>query len=81
MNPISNGIIIHFISISDFDFASFEDEHVELCMLNAFASSNFLAKKPTHQIDDLESLVFTLWYVARLPGNETEGKVLHSTLM
>lgn len=76
--PILNNITIHFISKSDFDSASFDDKQ-HRGFTARFASSNFFAKKPRHQIDDLESLVFSIWYIAGVLGGPKpvpEGFVL-----
>lgn len=40
-----------------------------------FASSNWFANKSRHSMDDLESLVFSIWSIACVPGEKCDMQV------
>lgn len=75
---IPNNLTIYFFSKPDFDLASFENQQL-WGGTKLFASSNWFAtpRRNRHQIDDLESLIFSIWHVAGVPGDGVpEGLVL-----
>lgn len=66
----------------DFDGASLNGGQSDIST-PMYASSEFYAKRNRNAIDDMESLVFSMWYVAGVPvgqefvnGEQPEGYVL-----
>lgn len=60
----------------DFDLATSNGEQIPGSTA-MWASSGYYAKKKRTSMDDLESLVFSMWYVAGVRvGPEPEGSVL-----
>lgn len=66
----------------DFDAATLNGKQTTMST-TMYASSEFYADRKRYEIDDLESLVFSMWYVAGVPiglpfinGEEPEGYVL-----
>lgn len=53
------------------------------CFSPLFASANFYGKRDRHPMDDLESLVYSMWYIADVPmirhleEGEAEGALLN----
>lgn len=67
---------------SDFDEAAIDGSNRSLGYSNMFASTGFYENRHQYPMDDLESLVFSIWYIASVPlgiTNETvkqpEGQV------
>lgn len=66
----------------DFDVASL-NVHQNWGHTKKFASTAFYEIRDRYPIDDMESLVFSMWYIAGIPigisnifGKRTEGEVL-----
>lgn len=62
---------------SDFDLATLNGQQHKGNSI-FFASSNFFAGKNRSSIDDIESLIFSMWYIAGISGESSipEGLVL-----
>lgn len=74
----------HFFFL-DFDQANLNDEqrggHTPM-----FASSNWYGLQNRYPMDDLQSLVFSIWYVADIPmsrssNEQAEGSILLDNLL
>lgn len=53
---------------SDFDLASLERICTHQDHTPRFASANFYEGKPRYPMDDLESLIYSMWYIAGVPA-------------
>lgn len=66
------------IFLIDFDLATIKKQQTK-GFTPLFASSNFYAERNRTAMDDLQSLVFTIWYVSGMPidpSYDPEGMVL-----
>lgn len=66
----------------DFDLSALKGrEDDDSFATELFASSNYFQNEDRHPMDDIQSLVFSMWYVAgipmsRSPNEEPEGSIL-----